>query len=303
MSSPKIESPIHDHAAAMEKSTDNPPRIAQAERLVHQSEPWIHRLQFRHYVAIDRHWSLPTRIRSGSNDLDRWLFYLDFKYSQTRNQVKDLTPEDCRLFCWKDCAIYVNRGPDDFEVSHDARETVYREWFPHRARDQDFANESYFAKNMRFHPPAQTLEEIANFHGTLCGKLQSLEADILEREPAFPFNLVAEERRKPGQFKLRPTFLNVFIVIEDGWETHGVLLVCMDEHTAEVLVGTAAESDAAAQRYEVTDGSDLGGKCVFRCPLTRAMKIVVSQDPERAKKRKEFCVRFNETYGSEDDES
>ncbi len=61
------------------------------------------------------------------------------------------------------------------------------------------------------------------------------------------------------------------------------------------------ESQGETARYEVDDGSDLGEAWLFRCLLKRAMKLVVSQNAERARKRREYSELFDETYGSEDE--
>ncbi len=59
------------------------------------------------------------------------------------------------------------------------------------------------------------------------------------------------------------------------------------------------------ERHECDDdGSDNaqllgGGVCMFRCPLKRAMRIVVSTDPERAVRRREWNEMLEEMLGEE----
>ena len=232
-----------------------------------------------------RHWCLPLSIGpSAGDELDRRISYRDIQYNPISMHFRELTAEDCRLFCWKDCAIYANKceGLSLQEAASEFPEEVYEEWFAHRARDQDLRNESYFAKLIRFKTPVPTVGEIARFHRALCMELVKLDGGILERESDWPFKLVPEERRPPGQFQLRPTFAKVFMVVDDGWETNGVLLVFTNLSVAKEFVGSASGGDALVQKHEDLDGSDLDEICIFQCPLKRAMKIVVSQDPERA---------------------
>jgi len=75
--------------------------------------------------------------------------------------------------------------------------------------------------------------------------------------------------------------------------------VCTSENVARGLDMGEGEGEIAS--YDVVDGSDLGEARIFRCPLKRAMKAIVSQDEERAKKRIKYNEMFEKTYGSEDD--
>ncbi len=176
---------------------------------------------------------------------------------------------------------------------------MYEEWFPHRARDKEFTDGSFFAKFMRFTPAVPKIEDVLCFHRTLCERLRALQDEVPDREPFPPYALKAEGERRERAFQLRPTFSSVFIVLTGGWEEHGVIVVCDSEKCVRDLRIEENGGDVAS--YEVDDGSDLGKAQVFRCPLKRAMKIVVSQDPERARKRREYSELFAETYGSEDE--
>lgn len=99
-----------------------------------------------------------------------------------------------------------------------------------------------------------------------------------------------------GAFKLRETFAIVFIVIDAGWQEHGVLLVWKNEDVAKKYSCTEG---GKVMGYDGDDPSDLGEACVFRCSLERAMQLVVSQDPERAHNRTEYNEMLEETLGGE----
>lgn len=55
-------------------------------------------------------------------------------------------------------------------------------------------------------------------------------------------------------------------------------------------------------RYDGSDGGDLGQMCLFRCPLKRAMQLIVSTDPKRAKGRAEYNEMFEETIVEDTDD-
>ena len=151
---------------------------------------------------------------------------------------------------------------------------------------------------MRFAPAVEKAEEVLGFHRALCAKLQSLENEGPDRQPFPPYALQPDGVRREQAFRLRATFLSVLVISNANWEEHGVLLVCGSEKwVAELKV---RESGDVAS-YKVDDGSKLGEARIFRCPLKYAMKIIVSQDAERAKRRKEYNEMFDQTYGSEDE--
>lgn len=221
-----------------------------------------------------------------------------YNNQHTTRSLSDLNPDDCRAFCWKDCAIYGHAGLTG-QGAFDLLDQVYQEWFPHRARDKDVSDRSFFGKSMEFKRRVSNLEEILRFHRSLCRRLQALEADVPDRELYAPFHVKPDGRRRVRPFQLRPTLLSVFIALNKGWQEHGVLLVCNTESTASKLGIEDGKDDITS--YEVTDGSDLGEARVLHCPLKRAMKAVVSRDKERARKRTEYNEMFDEIYGSEDE--
>ena len=256
--------------------------------------------QYYHYEPQRKRWHIPLYIEPAPTDSERLLSFRGYNNRNTSRTLSELNPDDCKYFCWKDCAIYGNAGGLTGRDHMDTLEEVYKEWFPHRARDKDLTDGSFFAKFMRFTPPVEKFEDILCFHRSLCERLQSLQVDVPDREHFAPFAVKREGVRRYGAFQLRPTFFSVFIVIDAGWKERGVLLVCNSEYTARELGIEGDREDVAID--EVVDGSDLGEARVFRCTLKCAMKAMLSQDPERARKRKEYNVLKDETFGSEDEE-
>ncbi len=69
-----------------------------------------------------------------------------------------------------------------------------------------------------------------HFHRTLCERIRNVENVIPDREHFPPYALKLEKVRREGAFQLRTTFLSVFLVLNAGWEEHGVLIVCGSEN-------------------------------------------------------------------------
>ena len=148
---------------------------------------------------------------------------------------------------------------------------------------------------MRFIPPTTKLLQIVRFHEALCEKLSSLVLEIEDLEPAIPHAVPPkEETRRVGAYKLRDTIFDVFVVIDAGWQDHGVLLVWKTENVAKLF---NCSEGGEVQAYDSGDADELGDACVFRCSLKRAMQMVVSQDPARAQKRAEYNEMLEETLG------
>lgn len=207
---------------------------------------------------------------------------------------------DPRSFFWKDCAIYGNRtGADMTSLNHyGLLNQIYREWYPHRAEDKDISNGSFFAKYMKFYPPVKSLDFVLRFHSRLCDMLWSLEEQGVwdDHDPRL---FDGQEPPREDPYRLRETFALVFIVIDIGWQERGVTLVWKNE---DIAVKHGCVEDGEIKRYIPTDDAfDLGEASVFCCPLKRAMQLVVSQDPYRAQKRKEYNEMLEETLGDPED--
>ena len=202
---------------------------------------------------------------------------------------------------------------------------VYSEWYPHRAEDKDVSEGSFFGKFMRFVSPTSDqsvgVGDVAHFHSLLCARLKDMEGHISPEPPVDPcavkpVNSSNDERvQKMAEYKLRETFDKVFVVLDDtAWQQRGVLLVWASESDAErhnCSVSTNQDEngngDGDGQEVQTRrDWSDVGNDdikvpntemCMFRCPLKRAMQIVVSTDPQRAGRRREWNEMLEEMLG------
>jgi hypothetical protein len=254
-----------------------------------------------HYERQRNAFVIPLCIHpASSTDAAHRLDFRDHFNISVAKQLDQLTPDDCRAFCWKDCAIYSNAGltlTDRLALL----DNVYREWFPHRAQDKDVRDGSFFGKLMCFtRPTVGTPQEILRFHEVLCEKLCELEEKIPDTMPIDPCQVRPDQARPVlAEYKLRGTFSVVFIVLDARWQERGVLLVWKSEDDASKH---NCEEDGEITGYDGSDGGDLGQACVFRCPLKRAMQLIVSTDLERAKRRAEYNEILEETLGKDDDD-
>ena len=93
-----------------------------------------------HHDRLYRTWTIPLHIHPAtSSDADRGLIFRDIFCRNVGRQLDKLTPDDCRVFCWKDCAIYGNTnytGAEPIKLFN----FIYRQWFPNRAQDKDSEN-------------------------------------------------------------------------------------------------------------------------------------------------------------------
>ncbi|MCJ1471610.1 hypothetical protein MMC13_000250 [Lambiella insularis] len=252
-----------------------------------------------HYEPQRKAFHIPVYIHPASpTDAARRLDFRDHFNRNVARRLDQLSPDDCRAFCWKDCAIYGNAGltgKDHVALLDD----IYRVWFPHRAQDKDVSEGSFFGKFMRFTPAAGTLQEILRFHAVLCEKLCELEKDIPDTKPIDPCEVGPGQARPVAEYKLRETFSVVFIVLDAGWQERGVLLVWKSEDDAS---RHNCEEGGEITGYDGSNGGDLGQACVFRCPLKRAMQLIVSTDPERTKRQAEYNEMLEETLRENDDD-
>ena len=213
--------------------------------------------------------------------------------------VPHLSSNDCRAFCWKDCVIYGNAGLTGSD-HYALLDEVYREWYPYRAEDKDVSAGTFFAKFLRFIPPTASLKQILGFHHALCERLRRLVLVVKDLEPAILHAVPPkEETRKVGAYRLRETIFETFIVIEAGWQEYGVLLVRKNDDVAKSF---HSSEEAKVKAEDTSDVGDLGEARVFRCSLKSAMRMIVSQDPERTQKRSEYNEMLEETLGEAEDQ-
>ena len=205
--------------------------------------------------------------------------------------VTEVAPRECPSFCWKDCALYWNttslhgRGHDNIFTS------IYREWFPHRAMEQDVHYGSFFCKFLRCVGSNWQLRDIISFHEDLCIRIATQTKKVNEPGP--------RDRFPPGSrihYELRPTFPVVFLVIDKGdWKKEGgVIVVCKGEETAVAL------GFEKAKALDTIDFGDSGiSWLAFRRTFHEAMLDVIAQDQERCQRQGEDSFWYNHEFGEE----
>jgi len=178
---------------------------------------------------------------------------------------------------------------------------IYREWMPHRARDKGYRDGSFFAKLIILarRSPFWQLPDIVLFHQALYENISGVEIPEFYVHPFRDFRPTLPEY---SEFKLKDTFAKVFIVLGDEWQERGVILVWLSEADA-IRHGCVVTPGGDVNVYDGDDGINLGSARAFRCPLKRAMKLIVATDPERAGPRAEFSGQFEEVLGEVDDDS
>ena len=202
----------------------------------------------------------------------------------------------------------------------DLLDEVYNEWYPHRAEDKDISHGTFFGKFMRFTSKMRvSVGHIAHFHKLLCGKLKELEGQIPLEVPVDPCAVKSDDQKGPklAEYKLRKTFDRVFIVLDDtAWRQRGVLLVWANKRDAErhkFRIRDGRDNDVDGDGDGDGDGREMrisqehdndenltgAEMCMFRCPLKRAMQIVVSTDPNRTARRGEWNEMLEEMLGEE----
>lgn len=246
-----------------DSSSDSPP-LSPASKI---RQSWDE----HHYKSRD-HELLSSDVVRYKDETDNEIVF-ERPRSSTKHTipVQELRPDDCRLYCFRDCVLYFNCHPPPQATTADRLgQTVWTEWFPHRDMDRDVADGNFFCRYMRL-SPHRKLAGIIDFHQTLCERLRSQEASIERKE--VPTTLEVEQE---VPFRLRPTFSSIFVVVgETDWKQHGVLVAYKD----------ASVTTSHDFRKQFTVSPILGTEWVnFRCPLEVAMHFIVSQYPDRLAK-------------------
>ncbi|SMY19848.1 unnamed protein product [Zymoseptoria tritici ST99CH_1A5] len=226
-------------------------------------------------------------------------------------RLGELTPEDCRHFCFEDCAVYlvakVGRCGYGIEQLYDK---LYRRWYPTRAEDTDISHESFFCFLMKFQARTDSgpasVKEILDFHEALCSTLDEEIPKLPDEVPRRNQFCTAESQLHlpPAQYKLRPTFRQCVIIVRMEYEEHsidgsplsdrGVVIAWRQEDDA-VRHECVPDMERGISREEV-DG--LGStQAAFRCSLDEAMRIVVFTDPERRTMKREWHGFYREWLG------
>lgn len=218
-----------------------------------------------------------------------------------KKPIEELVPEDCRRFCFKDCAVYaVCQGGTNKWWRQQLHDKIYRYWFPSRSEDTDISHGSFFcnylefAKNFKSTTPP-SVKEVLDFHSKLCEKLHTSIPSLAKDVPLRPYTTVEGSMLLPATvYKLRPTFKECFIVIEAEYGDHsidgpptkdkGVILVWENEEKAN-RHGCMVDRE---QGISKEDCGDLGQARAFRCSsLEQAMELVLSTEPGRGFTKRE----------------
>ena len=242
------------------------------------------RLSFdeRHYRDCDRDFLSPAIVGLDESGDNKIIFERP-RHREHTKMVRELNAKDCRAYCFKDCVIYDNRVGSEPSLNKSLLcYTIWREWFPHRDMVRDIADGSFFCKPVRFWPRRE-LADIVRFHSELCGRLLDLEPLIKRpKSPTYITPGISQE----VPFRLRSTFPNVFIVIDEvDWKKEGVLVVCKDV--------TAALAYGADRLYSLSAMPESSGIC-FRLMLEEAVQFIVSQDTTRITTRNENSYLYHD---------
>lgn len=234
----------------------------------------------------------------------------------------DLTAEDCAQFCFKDCALYaVSAGFYSSFWQLSIFEKIYRRWYPTRAEDVDISHGAFFCKLIRYTlngkasaPP--TIEKVLKVHKDLCSRVDKVIPDLLE-PPRFkyfgfptPQSPEIHLHLPPAEYKLRPTFKHCFIYIHvessdhsaDGrkMKEQGVRVVFLSEKDAARHGCTEDGQQGIKRLREEEQGLD--GAAVIWCDsVERAMKVVLSTDPQRLEGREEYHECYRDMLDSRPD--
>jgi hypothetical protein len=246
-------------------------------------------LQNTHYREQYLHFLHHLIINSTKPGSER-LLVLNDENGRSSRFLSELEAADIRQFCYKDCAIYGNAENLGGVTPLRIFEEVYKEWFPHRAKDQDLKRGNFFGKYMGSNLPYTfPLPDLISFHTRLYEKIESMEHEAIQKRN-FMCRYPPEPQR--GLYQMRDTFAFVFIVLDKtNWREDGVLLVFKnrDDIGEFHIEGTETEMD------------DVAPAVLYRTSFKFAMKAVVSYDAERSKKNKEWHDDFEVYYGSDDE--
>lgn len=193
----------------------------------------------------------------------------------TKN-IQDLTPENCRQFCWKDCALY--------NTTHESprnglSKCVFQQWFPHRDMSKDLSLGSYACKLIS--ADATDVFGIARMHASLCNRVTSLREEMSDFQ-RYPYDwnyqpgFVGTNIQGDVSFELRSTFPVIFIVVDRAdWNEEGVLVVCQADATVDAL---ELGDQALKERVVRPEGTVI----TIRVSLERALYAIATvHDKER----------------------
>jgi len=277
-----------------------------AEGLRRSAELQHHRQQEKSFL-FPLSISLDEAAGQGSTDaVWKWQhhYYMNRDYEKKRDE---LTAEEHRRFCFKDCAIY---GVSETNTSHAIRrqlfDRIYRRWFPTRAEDVDISHGSFFAHwieldgRQRSAAPRASFAEALALHKDLCLRVKQAIPEMGLPTPftAAPWEATEEHSllSPRAEYKLRPSFEHCFIYLHAEQSDHSMDSSAMRDRGVRVVFVTKAYAaehgclGAAQQGVTclVEEGQELDGAAVFRCDTIEiAMSVVLGMNLERNGRRQE----------------
>ena len=205
---------------------------AQAEEFHHET--------LRKIFALPPKLSLPKQTSSSEREeqFSRMLSFRRYNSNQsTSRQLSELKPDDVKIFCWKDCAVYGLHTSIAGQVgsinTYALLERGYRAWFPRRSTDRDVSDGNFWGipvwfqlhENKTRESLGETEEgetnetdakevsgvaQVWSFHEMFCDHLKGLTAGIEESEA--------------GRWELRASSTEVVMIVDLEWEEKGVRL-------------------------------------------------------------------------------
>ena len=302
----------------------NEPPQNESERDLRNTAERIH-LRRQHRLFVAPFTVLDPTLRSSSPPPPPTINYADRKVlweaieNNTRisKTLAQMTAEDCRYFCFKDCALYLvgaGRACNSWRMR--IYETIYRRWFANRAEDCDISHGSFFCRPVDFQAARAATEpvalgEVLGFHEMLCGKLREAVEEMPEEVPRQRWQPIERSLcLPPAKYAVRETFERCFVVMRGERGDHellpevtrerGVLVVLMSGEDAEKHGCLGNELEKGVR--EVTDEhEDVGEARVFRCDsVDLAMKVVLASDPKRNGREPEWHGAYEEVLDPED---
>jgi len=220
---------------------------------------------------------------SPSQQLSRPLEFRSYNSNQSCvSRISHLNPEQSRIFCWKDCAVYGLGSALGGQDSFDILDRGYRAWFPRRASDRDVSDGNFWGICLRFQPGGGgTAREIWRFHKVFCEQLKMLATGI--------------EASTMGNWEIRDSFEEVVMLVHEGWKDNGVRLVWRNEDVVGNYIGFGKEN--------VRPVDEEVGLREVECSLEAGMRIVASRDSERRGKKEAWNELLEETLIDGEDNS
>lgn len=143
------------------------------------------------YRAFAFHFRVGSATSNSDDHIDYPIFWQPTRSNKSiAKSLGGLTPEESRIFCFKDCAVYAV-GNSYITWRRQLYDKIYRCWYPSRAEYTDLSHQSFFCQFVEFPDsnksgqpsPSATLKDVLAFHEALCTKLNQCVPNITEEIP------------------------------------------------------------------------------------------------------------------------